>query len=170
MAKILFRRENGIYSASHLPVLTRIIDVSTGPMLELGTGYYSTALFHAMAEMYKRQCFSYESNIEWYAKALQYQSPYHHIIYIENWDKLPAGHFGVVFIDQSPNKYRRFSLRKFADTADYLIAHDSEMKRQGQFHLERTLLTFKYRFDYNKIEPNTTVVSNFHDLSFLENP
>lgn len=170
MAKVFFKRENGILSASHLPILTRIIDASKGPMLELGTGYYSTPIFHAMAEMHKRHCYSYESSPEWYAKALKFQSAYHHIIFIEDWETIPSGSFGIVFVDQSPNKYRRFSLKKFANSADYLIAHDSEIRRQSQFHLEKTLLTFKYRYDYKKIEPNVTVVSNFCNLKFLENP
>ena len=164
-------RHNKDLSASHLPILIRVIEASQGDMMEIGTGYYSTPIFHLMAQMTERHCYSYENNPEWYEKAKKYESEYHHIILIDDWNKLPSGkRWGIVFVDQSPSQSRRVAIAKYANSADYIVAHDSEIDRQPLYHLERTLLTFKYRFDYKKLVPNTSVVSNFYDLKFLEKP
>lgn len=164
-------RKNKDLAGTHLPLLTRILDVSHGPMLELGTGYYSTFILHSFAQMFGRECFSYENSPEWYQKAKKLESKYHHIFFIEDWTKLPLDkHFGVVFVDHGPNFFRRWSIAQYADKADYIVAHDSEPISQSHYHLEKTLSTFKYRFNYEKIYPNTSVVSNFYDLSFLKNP
>ena len=158
-------------AASHIPLLLRIIEISRGDILEIGTGYYSTSLFHWMAQMTKRHCYSYENNPEWFEKAKKFKSEFHHIIFIDDWNKLPDGkHWGLVFVDQSPSHSRRVAIAKYANSTDYIVAHDSEVEAQPHYHLERTLLTFKYRFNYKKLVPNTAVVSNFHDLSFLKKP
>ena len=164
-------RHNKELAGSHLPVLMRVIDVSQGDMLELGTGLYSTPIFHIMAGMTKRHCYSYENNPEWYEKAKKYESEYHHIVFIDDWSKTPVGkHWSIVFVDQSPTRPRREVIARYANSADFIVAHDSEIERQSLYHLERTLRTFKYRYDYKKLVPNTSVVSNFKDLKFLANP
>ena len=161
-------REDNIMSASHLPLLMRIIDISQGDMLELGTGYYSTVLFHWMGQMMKRHVYSYENNKAWYEKVKKYESEFHHIILIDDWNELPTDkHWGIIFVDQTPVRWRRMAIAKYAKDADYIVAHDTQVERQRRFHLERTLQTFKYRFDYQKLMPNTSVVSNFIDVTQL---
>ncbi len=156
-------------SASYLPILIRVIEASHGEVLELGVGFYSTPVFHLLAQMEKRHIYSYEHDLDWYEWARKFESKYHHILYIRDWNNLPQTHFGVVFVDQSPSAFRRSSIKKYANSADYLVAHDTEIERTRQFHLENTLRTFRYRYDYKKLMPNTSVVSNFYDLKFLEN-
>lgn len=161
MAEYKQNKEN---AGSHLPLLMRVFEVSEGDVLEIGTGYYSTWLLHYLCHMNKRHLYSYENSQTWYERAKKMEGEYHHIFYVEDWNKLPDKGFGLVFVDQSPSNSRRVMIRKYANS-DYIVAHDSEIEAQSHYHLERTLQTFKYRFDYLKLKPATTVVSNFFDVS-----
>lgn len=147
-------------AGSHLVVLVKVFDKSDGDVLEVGTGLFSTPVLHWLSGIYHRHVYSYENNKEWYELAKKYESDYHHIIFIDDYSKIPKKHFGMVFIDQSPSHSRRFVTRDFANLADYIVVHDTEIENQGHYHMERTLNTFKYRFDYTKAMPHTSVVSN----------
>lgn len=151
--------------ASHIAVLTRLIDISEGDILEVGTGYFSTLALHWFAHIYKRKVYSYESDPRWYKRALRMSSKYHFIYKVENWDELPAGkHWGVVFIDHSPAERRMVEIEKFKDLADYIVVHDTEPENDKEYHYSKIWPLFKYIFHYNKISPWTSVVSNLKRL------
>ena len=47
--------------ATHLPLLTRAFDESEGPVLEMGTGYFSTLYLDWLCSAFGRKLVSYES-------------------------------------------------------------------------------------------------------------
>lgn len=153
-------------TASHVPLLTRVFDLSEGDVLEVGTGYFSTLLLHWLATMTKRQVYSYESKTYWYERAKRYENEYQHIILCESWDKadFDQRHWGLAFIDHSPKHRRPVDIARLADKADYLVIHDTDPERDNLYRMSRIWGLFKYRYDYTKMTPYTTVVSNFKDL------
>jgi hypothetical protein len=153
--------------ASHIPLLTQAFDESAGPVLELGTGYFSTLLLHWLATISKRQVFSFERSRSWYERAKRWQNEWHHIEFCPDWDALPiddAHWWGLAFVDHSPNGRRPAEIRRLALRADYIVIHDTLPEWDAIYGYSAIWGLFQHRYDYTKIHPWTTVVSNFHDL------
>jgi len=154
-----------IRPASHITLLSRVVNLSEGDILEIGTGYFSTLFLHWMAHIYKRNVYSYENDPKWYAKSLRANSKYHKIIFVNNWDELPVDrHWGVVFIDHKPGERRPVEIKRFANSADYIVIHDTEPEHEKEYGLSKIWPLFKYVYHSKKILPWTSVVSNFKKL------
>lgn len=160
-----FREVKGAL-ATHVPLLTRVFDISEGDVLEIGTGYFSTLLLHWLSTMSKRHVYSYESKDGWYQKALKYNKNYHHIVLCKNWESADFvnKHWGVVFVDHSPEARRHVDVARLKDKADYIVIHDTSPECDEIYQYSKIWPLFKYRYDYTKIAPNTSVVSNFKNL------
>lgn len=156
--------------ATHVPLLTRVFDQSEGDVLEIGTGYFSTLLLHWLAEMTKRHVYSYENRFGWYTRARRMESTYHHIIYCPSWDEAPFEdkHWGLVFVDHGPDNRRPVEIERLKDKTDYMVIHDTDIERDEMYGYSKVLPKFKYRYDYKKIWPYTSVVSNFKKLDNIE--
>ena len=57
---------------SHLPILLRAMKATTGPVLELGAGIYSTPILHALCQIEGRKLVTYESDPEFFEWAAHY--------------------------------------------------------------------------------------------------
>jgi len=155
--------------ATHVPLLIRAFDVSEGDVLEVGTGWFSTLILHWMAHISKRMVYSYESKDHWYRRARRYNSEYHKIIKVNNWDELPVDkHWGLVFIDHSPESRRNVEVKRFANSADYIVIHDTQPEDDEKYQFSKIWDLFKYKYDWKKSKPWTTVVSNIKDLKNIE--
>jgi len=156
---------------THLPVLLRVIDVSEGDILEMGTGYFSTLVLHWFSDLTGRRVVSYETNPMWYRKVSKYNSGKHEVILIDSWDDAPIEkqHWGVAFVDHGPNGRRHVELQRLAkaNNVDYIVIHDTEERHDNQYHYSRIWDLFKYRYDHKKYVANTSVVSNLKDLKNL---
>ena len=151
--------------ASHMPVLIKALNLTTGPILELGIGLFSTPLLHWLCYPEKRELVSYESAEGWYNYFKRYNSDFHKVILIDNWDHLPMDRrWDVVFIDHN-NDRRALDSVLFAETAKYVILHDTEPKEEKTYHYVDVYSKFKYRYDFKDASPYTTVLSNLIDLS-----
>lgn len=152
--------------ASHIPVLTKIIDLSEGPILELGLGF-STMIIDMMCRSSKRPVVSYENDLEWYKKNFKYASGFHKILFANDWDKIDidSTHWSVVLIDHRPGLRRKVEVERLKDNADYLILHDSEPEKNKYYLYTDIYPLFKYRYDYTKCMPFTTVLSNLKEIN-----
>ncbi len=153
---------------SHIPVLIKVMLASQGDVLELGTGMNSTPVLHWLCKDMGRKLDSYESQKDWHRHAWNYRADFHTIHFIEDWDKLEINkHWGVVFIDHWPGNRRNTEMERLANNADYVIVHDTEPKSDWHYHYSNHFDKYKYRFDYTKAYPHTSVFSNFKDPSLL---
>lgn len=152
---------------SHLPILTKIVDMTEGPILELGIGF-STVVLDMMCRLTKRPLFSYDNDPQWYEKYLEYQSDFHQILLTDDWDKIDIDnrHWSVVLIDHRPALRRRVEAKRLKDNTDYVVMHDSEPEINKFYRYTDIYPLFKYRFDYTRCKPFTTVLSNFKKLNF----
>lgn len=156
--------------ATHVPLLVRAFDLSQGDVLEVGTGYFSSTILDWLCSISGRKLASYETDPKWYERSKRMQSDHHDIIFVENWDDIPLAdrHWGLAFIDHSPHHRRSIEVERLKDTADYIVAHDTEPRSENLYGYPRIYSLFKYRYDYKKVEPWTSVLSNFFPLTKFE--
>lgn len=138
--------------STHMPVLISLMRNTSGDVLEIGTGIYSTPFLHWACFIEGRNLVSIENNYEYIEFVRQFEWRGHKVE-----EKIPVmGEWDIVFIDSSPNEDRVALSRKFSETAKYVIVHDSDRE---------DFPGFKFRFDYENVYPATTVLSNIIDLS-----
>lgn len=157
--------------ATHIPLLIRVFNISEGDVLEVGTGYFSTLMLDWLAQISERHVYSYENEPKWYERAKAYENYYHHIVFCKDWHlaDFDQKHWGMAFIDHHPAYRRAIEIARLADKADYIVLHDSDQRSntKGGYHYNDIWSLFKYRYDFKKLWPGTSVVSNFKDLKEL---
>jgi len=168
---------------SHLPILMKVMGLTSGPVLELGAGLYSTPFLYWMCKDQGRAFTSYENDYDWWKMVWDIKDAKRQgvidqeVLYIDrftkaewvaNWDDVDlSGFWDVAFIDHSPSSRRIKEIRALANNANYVVVHDTQ--RNYKFcDYKRIYPLFKYKFDYTKSIPHTTVLSNFKDLSCLK--
>lgn len=155
-----------------MPVIARVMEATTGPVLELGMGNYSTPLLDLMCHESKRALVSYDDGPTWFKMNAEWgQSDYHQVFLIDNYDRadIETAHWSVAIIDHRPALRRLTEIRRLANNTDYLIIHDTEPECDKLYKYSRIYPLFKYRYDYKLCRPNTTILSNFFDPKKLYN-
>ena len=154
---------------SYLPILTRIIEKTDGPILELGIGLYSTPYLHYACLPTKRKLVSYDNSEGWVRYFRDCRTDFHEVNHIDDWDKLPINNFyDVVFVDHAPARRRITEVRRLVDHADYVVIHDSNGRFENWYHYSLIYPLFKYQYEYGVLMPHTTVLSNLHDVRNLK--
>ena len=168
-----------IGGGSHLAILPKIMEISEGPVLELGMGLFSTPYLHWACFNEKRKLVSYENKKQFHEMFIfddrrelcNNYSAYHDVHFVENsdWDALDleSTHWGVVLIDHNPGPRRREEMKRLANKADYMVVHDTDEKNDFYYKYREYFPLFKYRYD-TKLYPQTTILSNFKDLKELQ--
>ena len=157
--------DNQVKQATHIPMLVKTFELSKGDVLELGTGYFSTTLLRWLCQMAGRTLHFLESSNFWYQRAILKPVPFHKVIKVDSFDEADIErHWGMAFVDHFPDERRWVEIKRLANWAQYLVIHDSNLSWVKKYGYEKIWNLFKYRHDYSKLNPNTTVVSNFHDL------
>ncbi len=151
---------------THQPVLVACMGLTQGAVLELGCGNGSTLLLHSMCGVSGRKLVSLESNKEWMNKFITLRRDWHSIRLIDNWLQQPEYNlnWGLVLVDHGVAIQRGRTIDRL--NADIIVAHDSHRERACRYtvRFER----FKYRYDYRKLKPWTTAVSDKIQLNALE--
>ena len=157
--------DNRVKQATHIPMLVKTFELTDGDVLELGSGYFSTTLLRWLCQMAGRTLYSYESSNFWYQKATARPVPFHKVIKVNSFDEADIEkHWGMVLVDHGPDERRWKDIKRLANFAEYIVIHDSNLTEIKHYGYEKIWDLFKYRYDYTKLNPNTTVVSNFHNL------
>ena len=153
--------------SSHLPVLIKVLQISEGPVLELGAGLYSTPVMHWMCLGSERRLVTYENEAGTFEMIRRLGNDLHEIKFVEDWNKIPieAEHWGVVFVDHAPAERRKIEIAKLSRIADYIVVHDTEAENDTQYEfIKNSFPLFKYKYHYTKYGPHTSVLSNFTDF------
>jgi hypothetical protein len=162
--------KNDMRVATHLPLLARAFEETQGPVVEFGTGYYSTTYLHWLCGIFNRKLLSVDSNYEWYTKMLDLKCDYHDIIIVDNYnyDLAPVDdtYWGLVFIDHSPALRRPVEAIRMKDNAEIIVLHDTEPRTFEGYGWGTMFPQFKYRYHYDKIKPWTSAVSNIKELKW----
>jgi len=153
------------FYGSHMPVIARLVDMTQGPILELGMGIYSTSLLDVMCHEGKRTLISYDNDPAWFKENQGWESDYHKVHFVNNYNEadIENTHWSVALVDHRPALRRIIEIKRLAPHAEYIIVHDTEPECDRFFRYSKIYPLFKYRFDYRKCRPHTTVLSNFFD-------
>lgn len=163
-------------TSTHFPLLMKVVAASEGTILELGSGMFSTPLLHWLCFEKQRPLFTWERHLHYLDFATKFRTDWHHVDHVPKVETLDLagiaeriGRFSIVFIDHSPKKPRTRGddALLFKDIADYVILHDAGVEGKEKYGYDQLYPHFKYRHDWTGCLPHTTVLSNFHDLSFL---
>lgn len=156
---------------THLPLLIRCLVATQGPVLELGMGYFSTPVLHLICGQRQRKLVSLDNAPAWAQANQTWRTEWHRIELVEDWAQAPIDQpWGLAFVDHRPARRRREEIQRLADLADIIVVHDTEPQNNKFYQYQRTLRSFKFRYDDATLTPWTTAVSNCRDLSFLERP
>ena len=160
------RRE--LKACSHIFVLVRAFQQSSGDVLELGTGYFSTLLLHWMCMMTGRKLVSYDTVAKWanYAKKMWVNKD-HQIFFVEDLDSVDLcdRHWGLVLIDHAPYLRRQIDAIRLKDHADFLVLHDTEPREERRYGYPEVYKHFEHIYQDKRQTPWTAVVSNFKEFS-----
>lgn len=150
---------------SHLPVLMKLISMTNGPILELGCGMYSTTYLHWACYPTKRPITTCESKNEWIGFARQFETDFHTVIHVPDWNLLDlSSPWSIAFVDHAPDERRIDEIKRLTH-AEYVVAHDADIRREHKYNYRRARPFFKYVTTYAGARPNTAIFSNVHDLT-----
>jgi hypothetical protein len=113
---------------THVPALAKAFQETTGAVLELGAGDYSTYLLHELCTASGRSLVTLENNAEWLKKYKGLASPLHQLHLVEDWDSQQEldMEWGLVFVDHHPNAHRGIAIERLSKKAKVIVAHDAE--------------------------------------------
>lgn len=154
---------------SHMAVLSKIISITDGPVLELGGGFYSTPLLHWLCLPSKRELITYDNLPNYFNAIERYNSDFHKVIFTDDWDKINIERYwDVVFVDHWPAERRKEEIKRVANLAKYVVVHDTENSQNHHYHYDEIYPLFKYNFKYRGAKPHTSILSNFVDINNLK--
>lgn len=149
--------------ATHLPVLLACLQHTPGPVLELGSGWFSTPFLSSFAT--DRLVRTIESNHNWFQRAGQIAtsqsgtSHRHQLIFVPNYDEAPVldQFWDVVLLDHEPPPRRDQDAMRMRGHCRLMIGHDSQHPAYG---FEEAFAPWSHRFVDSRVVPWTTVVSD----------
>jgi len=157
-------------TSTHLPMLIKALENSAGPVLEIGSGLFSTPFLHWLCHPTERSLITLEQYEHYAEFARKFRTRWHEICITSprervDYDLDINGRYGVVFIDHSPKKPRTRGddALLFKDSACYIVLHDAGPTPNPKYGYEPIYQHFKYVKHWNDVYPSTTVLSNFDD-------
>lgn len=170
--------------SSHQRLLIGAAMRTTGRILELGVGWYSTPLLHEIAVTQKRMLWTVDNNDHWLAQFKNLVHDYHALTLVGWWGELwntldneryKQDRFGLVFVDNGQPCEREYAVRALLDKADVFVLHDTEEGPAYGYNRVLGSLThimnnlpgpmFKYQWTDKCQKAWTTVASNTVDVT-----
>lgn len=145
--------------ATHLPILCAAVSLTKGAVLEMGTGWYSTPVLHALCGD-SRRLVSVDTDAVWAERFAHLRTPSHQIITPASYDEchdLLLESWDVAFIDHAPALRRIVDIERVTH-ARYVVIHDAEECRD--YGYSRIIPLFKYALVATRQTPWTAVLSN----------
>ena len=146
-------------SATHQRSLLVALNNTTGPVLELGSGWYSTPILHEICKQQSRMLYTIDNNQEWLSQFSDMESPLHKLECVGWWGDLVfrEPRYGLVFVDHAPACRREDEFRRLLKMADVFVAHDWEEK--PAYGYSRVEKLFKYMAVDSKHSAQTAILS-----------
>ena len=149
------------YGSHQAPLVAAVLR-TTGPVLELGAGYGSTPILHEICAVQGRRLVTVDSDPAWFRRFADLASPQHLLKHVPGEgprveeEIASEDRWAVVLVDHSPGERRGAAIAAAMPRADYVVGHDTE---ELGYEMEPALASFKYRRDFRKHRPWTTVAS-----------
>ena len=153
------------YGTHCTPLLAAVLN-TTGTVIELGMGDFSTPVLHEAVKHFKnRKLLSFESHKEWLNNFIDLETTWHRIQHVEDFGNIEPLKCSVLLVDHAPALRRIVDIKRFTNFADIICVHDTD--KPGYYGYEPLLSGFKYRYDYKRYTKYTTLVSNIFNVNKL---
>jgi len=155
---------------THLPCLIKIMERTSGDVLELGMGVFSTPYLHYKCMLDNRKLVSYENFREWMNFFIRYgyENENHKINFVEKYsDANIDKEWDLVLVDQTPDSSRIEEVKRLSLKAKYIVIHDSNENMESVYHYSEIYPMFKYKKVWYKDSNHATVLSNYFNLEDL---
>jgi len=162
---------------------------TTGPVLEMGCGLYSTLMLHTICEKQGRRLHTVDHTLSWLKKFMHLETQSHTFEYLkcgslnvtiyefmyrlsphwskkidESWDQVGNGdRWGLVFLDQLPLSRRVKDIKRLRASTDVFVIHNTNMLGNWLFGFWPYLKTFPYIYIFPAF-PATVVCSDITDV------
>lgn len=157
--------------SSFIPSLLKAVQNTQGPILELGSGLFSTPLLHWICEENKRTLVTYENSGDYYSFARKFRTETHQVSSVFEEDWINKIKWDVVLVDHGKDKKdanrRGSDALKFKDQARYIILHDTDKRSDDVYGYDNLWKEFRYIYHAN-VSPITSIVSNISDLNIFK--
>lgn len=151
---------------SHLPALMACTAVCGGPVLEIGSGNFSTPCLHSLCSALNLPLVTTEIEDSWREQFMEYSTPSHKVLRQtdELLMELATQQWGLVLVDDQPDT-RVDRLNMFFNSARFVLFHDANFPQFDQT-LKEWVSTHQchHRMFAPKHGPYTLVVSKTHAL------
>lgn len=159
--EIYHDQRNEVAWSSWLPALGYALGASTGPVLEIGVGHFSTPFLHEYCKAAGRELWSVEADPVWRKEFDdRYGGDFHRFGYPMKGissEMFTDKNFGVVFIDNSPGGQARLEpFIGYRNKATFLVVHD--YWRDNEEAIGPFLKGMNYEI-YRDYEPPTLIAS-----------
>lgn len=117
-----------LYS-THQRLLVKYLMQTTGNVIELGSGFYSTPIMHEITQHQGRHLETIDNNKDWLKLFKHFESPLHTINFLHRWTSFqPERQYGLAFVDHAdpPSHPRWLQVEKLIPHAEIIIIHDTE--------------------------------------------
>jgi hypothetical protein len=148
--------------STHMPVLLQLLQKTDGSILEVGSGVYSTPLLHWFCSFTNRKLVTYESDKSFIHFAKQYETDFHKVHFIENYQNIPLDYYTIALIDHNGHD-RGLTAIHLKDNVTFIVLHDSNVIKRNSY--DKAFPNFKWRKDFTQYVPWTTILSNSNDLA-----
>lgn len=153
--------------ATHQHALIACVMNTTGPVLELGCGYYSTPILHEICKAQGRMMASCEFDEKWINRFKHLSSKEHTFTYVDietdwgllNKDVIAESGFSVIFVDHSPANRRQIEIERLKDSCEFMVVHDTDKMKWYGYDFSM----FKYVYTYTLFKKTTTILSQTRD-------
>lgn len=158
------RMNVSINYGTHLGILISAIEKTTGPILELGMGVFSTPYLHYASVLNNRKVVSYENFEAWAKFFMPYKTDTHEIIVIKDWPEAKIEMpWDVALVDHTPGNRRKEEIKRLANYAKYIVVHDSNGRYEKEYGYSEIYPLFKFRRNWENDRNQACVLSNFAD-------
>ena len=143
---------------NHRILLWEAMRLTTGKVIEFGSGHGSTPYLRQHCSDTEREFQSYDHNKEWAEATGATLVPF------GNWGKLELNNIDVLFIDHAPGEDRKLRIEQYKDSAQILVIHDTEPPADHGYQTRQHYPGFKYWVEIRTNGAWATMVSNHVDL------
>jgi predicted O-methyltransferase YrrM len=119
---------------THKRLLVKHMMQTTGPVIELGAGNYSTPILHEIAAAQGRHLTTVDNNPEWLNKFRVFESTGHTLTLLKSWDDFAVTEpHGLAFVDHAdpPGHPRWLQVLKLLQPTSVIVIHDTEDETYG---------------------------------------
>jgi hypothetical protein len=150
---------------SHLPALMACVAAGNGPVLEIGSGHFSTPCLHALCSAMNLDLVTTELEDSWRAQFEDYATPTHRVLKQteELLKELATQEWGVVLVDDQAHT-RVDRLNMFFNSAKYVLFHDANFPEYKQILEDWVIANPCNSRYYTRYGPFTLVVSKNHPI------